>query len=163
MALLLVAVALAGCDRTSEYDAVKGTPPPKNPSHDRYAVHWLDTTVPPRLTVGALTPVLVRAKNTSDWDWLDPKTANPSKADGSYAVRLTYRWLSDTGALVEESGARGELTAPVPADGIGTFAIQVAAPRNPGSYRLEFDLIQELVTFFSSRGGEKLSVVVTVE
>jgi hypothetical protein len=61
------------------------------------------------------------------------------------------------------SAARGELTAPVPPGETANFTINVAAPKSPGNYQLQLDLVEELVFFFSNKGNEKLTVPVTVQ
>jgi hypothetical protein len=102
------------------------------------------------------------AKNTGDWPWPDPFTAHPPRPDGTYAVRLSYSWYRG-GSALPATAARAELVKSVPAGETASFTIQVTAPPEPGKYELHFDLVQELVTFFSGRGAEKLVVPVTVE
>lgn len=52
---------------------------------------------------------------------------------------------------------------PVPPGETANFTIVVTPPTEPGKYQLQFDLVHELVAFFSSKGAEKLTVPVTVE
>jgi hypothetical protein len=41
--------------------------------------------------------------------------------------------------------------------------MNVLPPKEPGSYRLEIDVVEELVTFFSAKGTQKLTLPVTVQ
>ena len=70
----------------------------------------------------------------------------------SYPVNLAYHWVDAAGRIVVWEGAR----TPLPSDlGPGRsvqFAAIVRAPETPGTYSLRFDLVQEGVAWFSSRG-----------
>ena len=159
------AAALIGCGRMPEVegpaDAQKPTAP--RPSHASYALEWVSNDIPKTMPAGKPASIKVMVKNTGDWPWNDPFTANPSHPDGTYAVRLTYNWVSADGRPLPANAVRRELSSPVPPGGTANFAIGVAAPKEPGSYQLQLDLVEELVFFFSARGNEKLTVPVTVQ
>src|SRR5690349_5831175 len=57
-----------------------------------FQVEWQHVDAPPVMAGGKTTTVVVTFKNASPDTWPDPKRANPSRADGSFAVRLSYRW-----------------------------------------------------------------------
>lgn len=172
----LALAAMTGCGRNPET-----TPPPADsttaaspanattttaaakPSHTTYSLAWGTQNAPASVAPGAAFTVQVSAKNTGDWTWNHPAAANPSKPDGSYAVRLVYNWVSPDGKPLPGSNTRGELTAPVKPGEDGKFAMNVQAPKSAGSYQLQFDLVEELVAFFSAKGNEKLTVPVTVQ
>jgi hypothetical protein len=130
--------------------------------HEKYSLAWVDNDAPSIMTAGSTSKVQVRAKNTGDWVWPDAQSANPSKPDGSYAVRLSYAWVGPDGKPLPENRVRGELPASVPAGQTADFTISVEAPKEPGNYLLQFDLVEELVTFFSAKGAEKLTIKVTI-
>jgi hypothetical protein len=115
------------------------------------------------MSAGATSDVHVSAKNAGDWPWNDPFAANPNHPDGTYAIRLSYGWVGADGKPLPPDSTRGELTAPVPPGQTANFTIKVKAPKEPGSYKLQLDLVEELVFFFSSKGNEKLTVPVTVK
>jgi hypothetical protein len=163
----LVAVAMIGCGRTPETAPPQAEAPAKpsapKPVHASYSLEWISNDVPPTMAVGKSVPVKVSVKNTGDWAWNDPHTANPSQPDGTYAVRLVYNWVDADQKPLPANVTRGELTAPVPPGQTANFTINVAAPKSPGNYQLQLDLVEELVFFFSSKGNEKLTVPVTVQ
>lgn len=161
----LAVILTAGCGRTPETEAPKvdaQTAAP-TPSHAAYGLQWTTNDIPAGMPAGKVTPVHVSVKNTGDWPWPDPFAANPSKPNGTYAVRLSYRWADSNGKVLPEDGTRADLNAPVPAGQTANFTMQVLPPKDPGAYQLQVDLVEELVTFFSTKGTEKLTVQVTVE
>jgi hypothetical protein len=156
---------MLGCGRTPETDAPKvdvQTAAP-TPSHAAYGLQWTTNDIPASMPAGKITPVHVSVKNTGDWPWPDPFAANPPKPDGTYAVRLSYRWLDSNGKVLPDDGTRAELNAPVPAGQTANFTMRVRPPKDPGAYQLQVDLVEELITFFSAKGTEKLTVPVTVQ
>lgn len=172
LAVCLPVLAMIGCDGNPDADtaaaedpsprAASAVAPPKAP-HAKYAVQWVSNDIPGTMVAGTTTTVNVRAKNTGDWTWLDAAAANPAKPDGTYAVRLTYRWVNSENKPLPENSGRGEIAASVPAGETADFTIQVEAPKQPGSYTLQMDLVEEIVTFFSAKGAQKLVVPVTIQ
>ena len=166
LAILFVAsAAMIGCGRTPEaegpVDAQQPTAP--KPSHTTYALEWVSNDIPATMPAGKPATVKVSVKNTGDWAWNDPFAANPSQPNGTYAVRLSYRWVADNGQALPQDSVRGELTAPVPPGSTANYTMQIMAPKAPGSYKLELDLVEELVTFFAAKGTQKLTVPVAVQ
>lgn len=155
---------VAGCGRTTETEpSTAQSTPAKPPTHTGYAVEWVTNDVPATVAPGGRVTIHVSAKNTGDWAWPNPAAANPSRPDGSYAVRLAYRWVEATGKAHPPAADRGELKASVPPGETATFTMDVVAPAQPGSYNLQLDLVEELVVFFSAKGAPKLTVPVTVQ
>jgi len=168
----LAVAAMIGCGRSPDTEApaadaqtaaASATSAAPKPSHASYSLQWVSNDIPSTMSVGKTVPVKVGVKNTGDWPWNDPFAANPSKPDGTYAVRLCYSWVGTDGKPLAANAVRGELNAPVPPGGTANFTLQVTAPKTPGSYQLQVDLVEELVFFFSATGNEKLTVPVTVQ
>ena len=61
--------------------------------------------------------------------------------DSGFAV--AYHWFDDDGRVVEWEGVRTPLTVPVPAGESRIVEAMLVAPRRSGSYRLQWDLVQE--------------------
>jgi len=176
LALIMTSLSvlfLFGCGRASDAQnpsqAQEGTTfggptvvAPAKRSHV-YSLQWISNYIPQTMSIGSVNSVQVSVKNSGDWTWPDPKSANPSKPDGTYAVRLSYRWAHLDGKFLPQDSVRGDLPSSVPSGAIANFVIDVVAPKDPGSYKLQLDLVEELVNFFSAKGGEKLIVPVTVQ
>jgi hypothetical protein len=97
------------------------------------------------LTMGASERVPVRATNQGRLTW--DSGANPP-------VYLSYHWLLPDGdRVVTFDGARTSFPAPVPPGTTVSLQAQVRAPRQPGLYRLEWDLVEEDRLWFSTEPG----------
>jgi peptidoglycan hydrolase-like amidase len=76
----------------------------------------------------------------------------PWPATGSSPVRLSYHWLDAAGRMAIWDGARTDLPREIaPGESVSLNAL-VVAPAQPGSYLLQWDLLQENVSWFSARG-----------
>jgi phosphoglycerol transferase MdoB-like AlkP superfamily enzyme len=73
------------------------------------------------------------------------------RADGSFAV--SYHWLDQDGNIVDWEGRRTRFPRQVgPGDTVEIDALLVA-PQHPGSYRLQWDVVEEGVCWFSQRAS----------
>lgn len=74
----------------------------------------------------------------------------------------THWWAREPGAPSVYDGARGLFVTPVISGATIRVGMPLVAPKRPGRYRLEFDMVQENVDWFSTRGGATASVEVEV-
>ena len=170
-AALLTLSILNGCAGSPPPEA--SPPPPASPpptsapvrplSDQGFIVRWGVPGVPQAVAAGERFAAAVIVENASDDVWLDPRSAHAS-GTGAGAVRLGYRWLgsSTADAPMAEYATRADLTQPLPPRASTVMALEVVAPATPGTYRLQLDLCQELVSWFELRGADKLIVPVSV-
>jgi hypothetical protein len=94
--------------------------------------------------------VPVTLTNTGGNTW-DPWAPQP--------FRLSYHWLlSDADRVVSWEGLRTEFPAPVPPGATVTLNARVEAPRQPGRYRLLWDIEQEHRLWFSTEPNSSLAI-----
>jgi peptidoglycan hydrolase-like amidase len=99
--------------------------------------------LPGTLQPGATYRLPITVTNTGLTRW---------PAGGDRPVRLSYHWLDAAGRLVVWDGARTDLPRDLaPGESIALSAL-VVAPAQPGAYLLQWDLLQENVAWFSTRG-----------
>jgi hypothetical protein len=97
------------------------------------------------LTTGEVASVPVRATNNGRLTW--DSSADPS-------LYFSYHWLlADADRVVEFEGARTAFPDPVLPGATVSLQAQVRAPRQPGRYRLQWDLVQEDRLWFSTEPG----------
>lgn len=114
---------------------------------------------PTHLRAGARTELRLRVHNRGPVTW-------PARGDthGMYQVNVGDRWLDAAGArVVNDLDGRTALTADLPPDGEMELTLPVNAPKEPGDYVLEIDMIHEGVTFFFEKGSKTLRLNVRVE
>lgn len=85
------------------------------------------------------------------------------RPDGDAPFRLAYHWLEqDNSEVLIFEGLRTELPHPVrPGESI-TLNARVKAPREPGRYRLAWDVVQEDRLWFSTENSPSAYTLVTV-
>jgi len=111
---------------------------------------------PTKLHAGQTLSLHLLVKNLSDQIW--PSGSEP---DGKYQIRIGNRWRNAEGAVTEDG--RGSLSYDLRPGDEAEVLIVITAPKMPGEYALEFDMVQEQVAWFSDKGSEKLRVNMRVE
>jgi hypothetical protein len=110
---------------------------------------WYRASVaaPPEIALrtGRLSAVPIAVTNTGRLPW-DSQAVPP--------MLLSYHWLEAGGdRIVTFEGQRTPFAEPVVPDATASVMVQVRAPRQPGRYRLEWDLVQEGRLWFSTEPG----------
>jgi SpoIID/LytB domain protein len=101
------------------------------------------STTPQQATIGATLQLTVVVANYGARTW----------TPGAFA--LSYHIYDNGGTPVIWDGARGRLPSSVPPMTSVTVPISVALPGGTGTYRLEWDMVQEGVAWFSSLGVQR--------
>ncbi|MDT5295466.1 MAG: hypothetical protein QOJ76_2346, partial [Acidobacteriota bacterium] len=128
------------------------------PDYD-YRAEITTESAPAAMHAGAGVGLRFRVRNLGGSVW-------PARGDahGMYQVNLGDRWLDAAGTrVINDLDARASLPADLrPGDEV-ELPLTVTAPRVPGEYVLEIDLIHEAVTFFGEKGSPTLRLRVSVE
>ena len=104
--------------------------------------------VPPSVPAGGTFEVFVRLQNRGDAPW--PAAVHPEHRRN---VTLGNHWKRRDGTLVALDDARAPLAFDLaPGEDTG-LVIAPTAPDTPGGYFLDFDLVQEGVTWFETQGS----------
>jgi membrane protein YfhO len=161
--LLAGALAQAASFYQTASVAPAGAPqiPAQPPSF--YRIKWGGVELPAVLPAGGRARLLVSFENAGTETWPDPQMADPVASSPRGAVRLGYRWLDAQSQVVSDYQTRSDLPRPLhPGESI-TLPIEASIPATPGHYRLQIDLVHELVAWFEPRGAAHFEVPVTVQ
>ncbi len=109
---------------------------------------------PETLNCGDTIAIPVTLTNTSGQTW---------RAGGARPVHLSYHWADPSGKRLISEGERTDLPADVPPGGETTLQAKVKAPDDPGDYLLQWDLVEETVTWFSEQGAPVVTMPVTAQ
>lgn len=151
------ALMASGCGAAPAGPGRAETTPPGTPPDEFYRAAWGEAEFPASIAAGAAARIVVSVENTGSYIWPDLQLANGAAG----AVRLGHRWIGPGGTEVE-GPARTDLPWPLrPGESI-LLPIVVTAPELPGEYRLQLDLVHEMVSWFGSRGAQPLDLGVTV-
>jgi hypothetical protein len=128
------------------------------PDYD-YRAEITAADAPARMRAGERAQLRFRVRNAGGFAW-------PARGDehGMYQVNLGDRWLDPvTSRVVNDLDGRTALSADLAPGGETVLQLPVNAPKEPGDYVLEIDLIHEGVTFFHEKGSTTLRLKVKVE
>ena len=108
------------------------------------------TTTPQQATIGATLQLTAVVANYGARTW----------TPGAFS--LSYHIYDSGGTPVIWDGARGRLPSSVPPLTSVTVPINVALPSGTGGYRLEWDMVQEGVAWFSQLGVQRKQELFTI-
>jgi len=132
------------------------TPPAPRPLPDaayRAAVH-AEPDIPSSIGPGSDLMLTASVTNISDHPW--------SQAEAG-AIRLGNHWLSGTGhAMLVQDDARASLPDTLAPGHTCRVTFTVRAPREPGEYQLECDVVHEGLTWFADKGSTTWRTTVRV-
>jgi len=113
---------------------------------------------PTSIKTGSSSKIKLKVKNLSDTVW-------PSKSlpGGEYAINLGDHWLDENGNMLIQDSDRSGLPHDVKPGEEVSMEINLTAPSTPGNYILEYDMVQEGVTWFARKGSKTSRVNVQVE
>ncbi len=113
--------------------------------------------VPAELRPGETRSITARVRNAGDTTW--PATGT---ADGWHHVTVGNHWRRNRGGVLTQDDGRGRLPGDVAPGATAECTLTITAPREPGAYRLELDLVQEGVSWFADRGSKTALTAVRV-
>jgi hypothetical protein len=94
------------------------------------------------LAPGAALQVTIHIKNAGPVPW---------RADAG--IGLGNHWLRPDGELAVWADGRAYLSQDLAPGQLGVCALPIRAPAAPGQYLIEFDMVEEGVTWFKDRGS----------
>jgi hypothetical protein len=106
------------------------------------------------LEAGSITRVPLTIRNRGRIVW---------RAQGRQAVELTYHWLNASAEkILVWDGARSAIPSNAKPGTLLKFEPWIHAPGKPGIYTLQWDMLQENMTWFSVMGSSMSTMKVTV-
>jgi hypothetical protein len=105
-------------------------------------------------TAGSETTLLVKVRNISNICW--PALG---ASGGSYQVQLGDHWLDREGRTVVRDDRRVALPRDLGPNEEVELPLSATAPKGPGGYLLELDMLQEQVAWFEERGSQTVVIV----
>jgi len=115
------------------------------------------TGQPSTITAGTAYSVTVRVKNLGDTAW--PACI---AASGTYPVYLGNHWRNRKNNLIVFEDGRANLPRHLQPSEEVEVELSVTPPPDPGSYILELDMVQELVSWFAEKGSATTKAPVKV-
>jgi hypothetical protein len=118
---------------------------------------------PAKLRAGQQERVQVRVKNASEVLWWARGGEQNDRSDNKFYLAAGNRWFKADGTtLVTDMDGRHGLLKDLKPGEEDEVPLLVTAPKEPGEYVLEVDLVQEQVAWFSDKGSHTARAKVTV-
>jgi hypothetical protein len=114
--------------------------------------------LPARVAAKARVEIRVAVRNAGGAVWLARE-----RGLSPYQLSAANHWLDASGAVVTNDDGRGALPRDLRPGEEAVLTFAVNAPRRPGDYLLEIDVLQEGVSWFALKGSKTLRVPVRVE
>jgi hypothetical protein len=117
---------------------------------------------PAKLRVGQKETIHVKIKNNSDVMWWSRGARVNTRPDNKFYLAAGNRWLNADGSLVTNMDGRYGIPKDLAPGEETDTPLGVTAPKDPGDYILEIDVIQEQVAWFSDKGSQTAKTKITV-
>ena len=162
-ALAASALLAAGCGRgtkpSGDANSAASAPASRELPDNGFRAQLTVPDPPTKLRAGQKATVNVKVKNVSDVTWPAPSGEGPK-----YVVAAGNSWINSDGlAVVAGTDGRYGIQRELPPGEEEELPLVVTAPKEPGEYTLEIDLLQEQVSWFKDKGSEALKLKVKVE
>lgn len=164
------AMVAAGCSKPKDANtggvpnanppAPAKTPGPLPPSGFKAQVTLQDP--PAKLRTGQQENLKVRVKNTSDVVWWQRGGEINDRNDNRFYIAAACRWLDKDGKHTAEIEGHNGIPRDLKPGEEADMTIHISAPKVPGDYLLEVDMVQEGVAWFSDKGSVTVKTKVTV-
>jgi hypothetical protein len=118
-----------------------------------YRVTYIAVALPAELDRSDLYRVPVTLRNDGSQTW---------QSQGQLPVRLSYRWWTESGALLLENSLRTDLPQRVEPGHEVRLRAHLLTPGVPGRYVLEWDMVREGDAWFGDMGASMLRQEVTI-
>lgn len=136
------------------------TPGPLPPSGFRAQVTLQEP--PAKLRTGQQEILKIHVKNISDVRWWLRGGETNDRKDNKFYIAAASRWLDKDGKHTNEIEGHNGIPRDLKPGDEADMTIHITAPKEPGEYILEVDMVQEGVTWFSDKGSSTTRTKVTV-
>lgn len=118
---------------------------------------------PAKLRAGEKATIQVKVKNSSDVLWYARGAEINNNSDNKFYLAAGDRWLNAADEkLVTDMDGRYGLNKDLRPGEETEVPLTITAPKEPGDYILEVDLVQEQVAWFHDRGSPTAKTKITV-
>ena len=117
---------------------------------------------PQKLRSGQKETVRVKIKNASDVMWWAQGAPMNTRSDNKFYIAAGNRWLKSDGTLLTDMDGRYGIGKDLKPGEETEVPLLITAPKDPGDYILEVDLVQEQVAWFRDKGSPTVKAKVTV-
>ena len=117
---------------------------------------------PSRLRAGQKEVITLKVKNASDVTWWQRGGEVNDRPDNKFYIAAGNHWLDKDGKRTSDLEGHNGIPKDLKPGEEAEMTLQITAPKEPGEYTLEIDMVQEAVNWFGERGSPTTKAKVTV-
>jgi hypothetical protein len=117
---------------------------------------------PARLRTGQVAIININVKNTSDVIWYQRGGLTTDRTDNKFYIAAGNRWLDKDGKLTSETEGHNGIPKDLKPGEATEMTLPITAPKQPGEWTMQLDMVQEGVAWFSERGSPVTNVKIQV-
>jgi len=118
--------------------------------------------LPSRLRMGQKETITVKIKNTSDVVWWQRGGETNDRSDNKFYIALGNHWLDKDEKRTSDLEGHNGIPRDLKPGEESEMTLLITAPKEPGEYTIEFDMVQEGVSWFGDKGSSTTKAKVTV-
>lgn len=117
---------------------------------------------PARLRTGQVAVINIKVKNASDVIWYRIGGLTTDRSDNRFYIAAGNRWLDKDGKLTSETEGHNAIPKDLKPGEETEMTLQITAPKAPGEWTMQLDMVQEGVAWFSEKGSPVTNIKVQV-
>jgi len=117
---------------------------------------------PERLRTGQVAVINIKVKNTSDVIWYPQGGVTTDRTDNQFYIAAGNRWLDKDGKLTSEPEGHNGIVKDLKPGEETDMTLQITAPKQPGDWTMQLDMVQEGVAWFSEKGSPVTNIKIQV-
>ncbi len=118
---------------------------------------------PKQLRAGQVEIINIKVKNVSSVIWWQRGGEANDRSDNTFYIAAGSRWLDKDGKLTSEPEGHNGIPRDLKPGEEAEMALQITAPKTPGEWTLDLDMVQEGVAWFSEKGSTTTKIKVNVK
>lgn len=117
---------------------------------------------PTKLRTGQKEIITIKVKNISDVIWFQRGGEINNRPDNTFYIAAGNKWLDKDGKLTSEEEGHSGIPKDLKPGEATDMRLQITAPKTPGEYIMDLDMVQEGVAWFREKGSTTTKLNVTV-
>ena len=117
---------------------------------------------PAKLRAGQKEVITIKVKNMSNVVWWLRGGEKNDRPDNKFYIAVGNHWLDKDGKRTEGIEGHNGIPKDLKPGEEAEMTLQITAPKQPGDYTLEVDMVQEGVNWFGEKGSSTTKAKVTV-
>jgi hypothetical protein len=152
LCLFAVCVAIAFAVYSNDKTSITAALPP-----EAFKAEITVVKAPTEVKVNSSFSVKLKVENTSSAVW--PALG---KEDGTFKIHLGNHWTDESGKNFKNDDGRTDLKYDLKPGKSVELKLLMTAPVEKGSYIIQYDMVQEMVTWFADKGSKKAETRIRV-